>query len=53
MRYFYKSNKGDSTHTYAVYKDSKTGDVRAIPTAHLNVPDEKIWKTGIGGCCAK
>ena len=40
-RYFYKSDKGDSTHTYAVYMDSKTGEVRAVPTTHLFVPDEK------------
>ena len=40
-RYFYKSDKGDSTHTYAVYKDSISEEVRAVPTTHLYVPDEK------------
>lgn len=39
-RYFYKTNNADETHTYAVYRDPKSKEVRAVQTTHLYKPDK-------------
>lgn len=37
--YLFKSDKVDKEHTYVVYLDSKTNEIRAVPTTHLYLPD--------------
>lgn len=43
-RYLFKSDKPHGTHTYAVYKDKKTGENRAVALTHLYVKDDKRFQ---------
>lgn len=38
--YMFKTNKPEKEHTYAVYTDLQSKEVRAVPTTHLYVVDE-------------
>ena len=43
-KYLFKSDKPHGTHTYAVYKDKKTGENRAVALTHLYVKDDKRFQ---------
>lgn len=42
--YMYNSDEPEKTHTYVVYRDNKTKEVRAIEATHLYLPDKKNMK---------
>lgn len=39
-RYLFNSSKPTQEHTYAVFEDAESKEIRAIPATHLYVPDE-------------
>ncbi|MCD8372198.1 MAG: hypothetical protein LUD27_02725, partial [Clostridia bacterium] len=43
-KYLFDSNNPEGTHTYAVYRDNKTHELRAVALTHLYVKDEKRFK---------
>lgn len=40
-KYLFKSSNPEGTHTYAVYKDRDSNEIRAIQLTHLYTKDEK------------
>lgn len=43
-KYFFKSDKPEGTHTYAVYYDRQSKRYRAVALTHLYVKDDKRFK---------
>lgn len=43
-KYLFDSDNPEGVHSYAVYVDKKTGEVRAVALTHLYLKDEKRFK---------
>lgn len=43
-KYLFESDKPEQVHSYAVYQDPKTREIRAVALTHVYIEDEKRFK---------